>query len=332
MKWFTFVSVENIPDQWDDLAGENIFLKKCFLKHLEKVNPCGQTYNLLVQGGIPQAIYVDYRLRLNIFTFSVFTWKMPVRIMGIPCSVSKQGFSVRRGFEKPLLDHFWRKEGARLILNSMIDLPANRGETLPACLMEINWTSWKQYLESLRSPYRYRIKKARQKWQQVEVELVASQEFDLKCYRLYEEVFNRSEAKLEKLNLEFFKDLPLPSVLLKAKFKGQLLGFVQLVHNGPELIFLFIGFDHKLNRTFDIYFNILLEIVAFAIQKGYKIIDLGQTAEETKLKLGSKLLRKGMHLSHSWDILDKFANKHLDLFSYKVPRYNFHVFKDGREK
>lgn len=332
MNWFTFTSVEDIPAQWDDLVGDNIFLQRIFLKHLEKVNPCGQTYNILAQGGQTRVIYVDYRLKLNIFTFSTFTWKIPVRIMGIPCSVSKQGFNVRPGFEKPLVEHFKGKEGAKLILNSMVDLPANGGETLPACLMEVNWSNWEEYLKSLRSHYRYRIKKAREKWQQVEIELETSQDFDTRCYQLYEGVFNRSEAKLEKLTLEFFQGLPLPSVLLKAKFKGQLLGFVQLVDNGSELIFLFIGFDHKLNRTFDIYFNLLLEIVAFAIKKGYKTIDLGQTAEETKLKLGSRLLRKGMYLSHSRGFLDSLANSHLDLFSYKVPRYNFHVFKDGGEK
>ena len=40
MNWFTFTSVEDIPAQWDDLVGDNIFLQRIFLKHLEKVNPC----------------------------------------------------------------------------------------------------------------------------------------------------------------------------------------------------------------------------------------------------------------------------------------------------
>lgn len=332
MKWLTLTNVKELPDQWDELAGENIFLKKCFLEHLEKVNYCGQTYNLLLKDNQLQAAYVDYLLRLDVFTFSVISWNIPVRIMGIPCSVSKQGFSVRSGFEKLLVEHFRRKKGAKLILNSTTNLPAKRGETLPSCKMEVCWNNFNQYLKSLRSSYRYRVKKAQEKWQQVRIELIKPEDFDLSCYRLYEEVFNRSEEKLEKLNIDFFRAFPLPSVIIKASFNEKILGFIQLVENGSELIFLFIGFDHKLNRSFDIYNNLLLEIIKFAIDKGYKVIDLGQTAEETKLKLGSKLLRKGMYISHSMDWLDKLANRNINLLSYKVPAYDFHVFKEEGDK
>lgn len=331
MKWIILNYAEEIPSQWDQLAGENIFLKKCFLKHLEKVNPCGQTYNLLVESEQLQAIYVDYRLKLDIFTFSFLTLRIPVKIMGIPCSVSKQGFSVCPGFEKLLLDHFREKKGAKLILNSNVDLPAKQGNTLPTCKMEVRWSTFDEYLESLRSSYRHRLKKAQEKWQQVKVALVEPEVFDRDNYQLYEEVFLNSEAELEKLELDFFQQMPLTSVMIKASFKKQKLGFVQLVNNGTELIFLFIGFNHKLNITFDIYINLLLEIIRFAIDNKFKTIDLGQTAEETKLKLGSKLVSKSMYINHSNPWLDKFANQYINLLSYKVPEYNFRVFKYGGE-
>jgi len=332
MKWRIINSAQELPGQWDGLAGDNIFLKRCFLKHLETVNPCQQTYNLLAESGRLKAVYIDYRLKLDIFTYSFLRLKIPVTIMGIPCSVSKQGFSVEPGFERQLWEHFRAKKGAKLILNTGQDLPAKRGITLPACKMEIRWSNFSQYLESLRSPYRYRIKKAQEKWQDVTVDFLEPALFDAELYRLYEGVFNNSRVKLEKLKLGFFQQMPLPSVLIKASFQGQKLGFVQLVENGRELIFLFIGLNYELNRTFDIYLNLLLEIIRFAIDNGFKIIDLGQTAEETKLKLGSKLIKKGMYISHSNPLLDKLANQNINLFSYKMPSFNFHVFKSGGAK
>jgi len=327
MKWLTFNCAEDLPGQWDQLAGENIFLKRCFLKHLERVNPCYQTYNLLMETDQLKAGYVDYRLKLNIFTYSFLTLKIPVTIMGIPCSVSKQGFSVCPRYEKYILTHFQTKKGAKLILNSAIDLPAKQGNTLPSCNMKVEWPSFSQYLNSLRSPYRYRIKKAQKKWQDVKVDFIKPLAFDRDYYQLYVEVYSNSQAKLEKLNFEFFQQFPLPSIIIRATHKEQKLGFVQIVDNGTELIFLFIGFNHKLNSTFDIYLNLLLEIIGFAIDNRFKTIDLGQTAEETKLKLGSQLVRKSMYINHSNPLLEKLTKRYINLFSYQVPKYNFRVFK-----
>ncbi|MGI6224975.1 MAG: GNAT family N-acetyltransferase [Peptococcales bacterium] len=327
MKWSTVNFAEKLPCQWDELAGENIFLKQCFLKHLEKVNPCLQTYNFLKVDNQFQAIYVDYSLKLDIFTYSFFSLKIPVRIMGIPCSVSKQGFSVLRGFESELWEHFRAKSGAKLILNSSISLPVKGGDTLPTCKLTIQWSSFGEYLESLRSSYRYRIKKAQEKWQNVQVNFIKPDAFDKSLYELYEEVFNNSQAKLEKLNLDFFREISLPSVIIKARVEEETLGFVQLVTNGPELIFLFTGFNHQLNRKFDVYLNLLLEIIQFAIENKFTTLDLGQTSEETKLKLGSQLVRKTMYVSHSTLLLDKLVNKYIKFFSYQVPEYQFHVFK-----
>ena len=131
------------------------------------------------------------------------------------------------------------------------------------------------------------------------------------------------------MNFEFFQQQPLPSIIIIATHKEQKLGFAQVVDNGRELIFLFIGFSHKLNSTFDIYLNLLLEIIDFAIDNRFKTIDLGQTAEETKLKLGSELFTKGMYISHSNFLLDKLANQYINLFSYQIPIYDFRVFKMG---
>lgn len=39
-----FKNAVDIPEEWDDLTGSNIYLKKSFLAFMENVNPCKQRY------------------------------------------------------------------------------------------------------------------------------------------------------------------------------------------------------------------------------------------------------------------------------------------------
>jgi hypothetical protein len=328
MKWVTLTNSLELPNAWDLIATDNIFLKKSFLSHLQEVNPCQQSYSYLEDNGSLKAIYVDYRLKLDIFTYSFMHLKMPIRIMGIPCSVSRPGFVILSGFESQVMSHFHAKKGAKLILNSDVELPERSGVTLPTCKLSIKYSNLNDFLQAMRSPYRYRLNKAAKKWAGVTVECLPMQKFDHELYELYEQVQQKSDAKLEKLSLDFFSRLPLPAKLLKASFQGKLLGFVVVIENQQELFFLFTGFDYSLQVEFDIYLNLLLEIVKYGAEGGFKVIDLGQTAEETKMKLGARLFPKSMYLSHSNPLLQTLANNFINIFSYKPPNFDFHVFKE----
>jgi hypothetical protein len=327
MKWITLNESRKLPNSWDLMTGDNIFLKKNFLIHLEKVNPCRQMYSYLADGDSLKAIYVDYSLNLDIFTYSFLNLKLPVRIMGIPCSVSTPGFIVLPGFEPQLVSHFQAKKGAKLILNSDVILPVPQGSTLPTCELSINWTSLNDYLQAMRSHYRYRLNKGLKIWQSVLTEYLPLQKFDHQMYTLYEQVYEQSNAKLEKLSPEFFSQLPLPGKLIKASFQSRLLGFAIVIENRSELIFLFTGFDYRFQQEFDTYLNLLLEIVNYGVEKGFKTIDLGQTTEETKMRLGACLKYKSMYLSHSNPVLHTLSHKLINFLSYKPPDFNFQVFK-----
>ena len=327
MNWVTVSTSMELPEDWDGIAGDNIFLRRSFLSHLERVNPCGQRYGYLMEGGSIKVICVDYDLKLDIFTYSFLSLKLPVRIMGIPCSVSKPGFAVLPGFEASLAERFQTLKGAKLILNSNTKLPGAEGVTLPTCKLPLSWGSMEDFLGSMRSPYRYRLKKALKKWAGVEVEYLDPAEFDQDLYRMYEQVYEKSEAKLEKLSPEFFSRLPLPAKLIQASAQGRALGFAAVVENGPELIFLFTGFDYSLQARYDTYLNLLLEIVKYGLERGFSRIELGQTAEETKLKLGAALHPKSMYLFHSNPLINKLAGRLAGVLSYRPPNFDFHVFK-----
>lgn len=327
MKWTHSKGAQALPEEWDSLVGSNIFLKKNFLEHLESVNPCHQEYHLLYADGSLRACYADYTIKLDILTYSRFSFKLPVRVMGIPCSVSKQGFAFYKGYEDELLRHFEGEKGAKLILNSDMALSHPPAETLPACRMEIRWDTFSSYLASLRSHYRYRWQKAIKKWSDVTVEILEPSCFTKEMYTLYENVYNRSSFKLEKLSINFFQKLPLPAKLISARHNDTLLGFAVIVENTEELLFLFTGFDYSLVAHFDTYHNLLLEIVRYGISHKFQVIDFGQTAEDSKLKLGSNMHNKYLYVHHSNPVVNTIVRQVKGILSYKAPQHQYNVFK-----
>ena len=323
----SFTTAANLPDEWDVLAGENIFLRKRSLLTLEATNPCEQRYYLFSQAK-PDSLLVTYRLKLDILTYSFLSLKLPVTIVGIPCSVSKPGYHLGKATKGAVWQVVEDISGAKLVLNADDDLAIPgliQGTTLPTCKLAVRWTSFSEYLAAMRSHYRYRLKKALARWQEVQVqELANTGDFDEEMYQLYLQVYQKSEFKLEQLGIEFFRTFP--ARIIKFSHQGRTLAFVQLLENGDELIFVLGGFDYTLNLQYDIYLNILLEIVRRGIDGRFRTIDLGQTAEDTKLKLGSLQHRKYMYFGHANPMVNFFVSRYPELLSYREKDLQFNVF------
>ena len=323
----TIESANLLSGVWDKLAGDNILLRKEHLVQLENANPCNQKYHIF---GNPEAdsIVITYRLYLNIFTYGIANWKIPVTIIGIPCSVSKQGFSMGIKTKNQILEFVRNLKGSKLILNTenvSLDHFA-MGKTLPTCQLNIGWNTFEEYLLDMRSHYRYRAGKALKKWNQIQtVELEDNIEFDEELYQLYLQVYEKSDYKLEKLSIDFFKTFP--ARIIKFQESGNTLGFIQLLENKEELIFLMGGFDYGLNHRYDIYFNMLLKIIRLGIEGGYGTIDMGQTAEDTKMKLGCIRVEKFMYIHHSNRVVNFLVRRFIGLLSYKEKDFKYKVFR-----
>ncbi|MCR3922898.1 MAG: hypothetical protein NUK65_10370, partial [Firmicutes bacterium] len=76
-----------------------------------------------------------------------------------------------------------------------------------------------------------------------------------------------------------------------------------------------------------IYHNLLLEILQYGIERKFQVVDFGQTAEDSKLKLGCSLHSKYLCLHHSVSMLNLLAKKMTVFFSYQVPAQQYQVFK-----
>ncbi len=330
-----YCKAEHLPEVWDEIAGDNIFLHRNILIKLEEENPCSQLYHLSEQEKIA---LVSYKLRINLFTFTKnFSLTTQANIIGVPMSVAKSGYAFgdQQGkgngpsdLSKGAVFSTYIKslKGFWLLLNADDQLSLSQGNTLPSCKMEVRWESFEAYLESMRSHYRYRFKRALQRFAGIKVEELENNScFDEELYRLYLNVYERSKEKLEKLPMGFFTSFP--AKILKFTINGQVVAFVQLVENGEELIFLFGGFKHSINQKYDLYLNMLLQIVAYGLRKDFTQIDFGQTTEETKLKLGALQQPKHLYVHHGNRYINALLSKLVGKFSYRHYQVSHKVFK-----
>ena len=315
-----------LPVEWDVAAGGNLLLRREALLVLEETNPCGQLYHIVGRPG-PCSIAVTYRHKLDVLTYGIGSFRMPVTIIGIPCSVSSSGCHFGVGTEGALIDHLHRIRGTKLMLNT--DTGAKPGfvpgTTLPSSRLDVRWDSFSDYLAGMRSHYRYRITKAQSRWVDITESPVDNESFDDELYGLYENVFRRSRYKLEQLTPQFFKRFPSEIVVFTAG--GRPIAFVQMVRDGRELVFMFTGMDYSVSRQYDTYLNLLLYIVRKGIESGCRSIDLGQTTEDVKGRLGCRLVEKGLHAAHSGRMGNVLLRVLGGSLSYRRKGRDYNVFK-----
>jgi hypothetical protein len=319
--------IAEISSEWDDLASENPFLRRSNLAVLEETNPCDQQYHILQQAHNRVAV-VTYRHRLNCLTLGRGHLPLPVTIVGIPCSVSRCGYAPSTA--QWLLEKWIPSiKGITVVLNADESLHFQDTAchwTLPSCYLDIHWSSTSEYVASMRSPYRRRLNRALAAWHGVNVrQLNTPQQFDETLHALYRQVYKRSAFKLECLDIEFFRCYR--STLHVCRAEGQAIAFFQTVGNDEELIFMFGGMDYAQRDRYDIYINLLFEIIRYAIRQGYTHLDLGQTAEEAKLRLGCRLIPKRFVAAHSNRYVNWLMKKSSGLLAYRMPMSGHTVFR-----
>lgn len=311
-----------------DLAKGNVMLENFMelnqeliplLKLLEKINPCNQEYETE-----DNCILVSYSLKLNLLNFTEkFSLKMSVQIIGLPLSISEKGY----WGEETLIESLIKKrKGLKIILNGNPGFK-NPGRTLSTFVFENNFITFKEYLDSLRSPYRRRIKKALKKREKIRINRFEPNEFTEIHYELYKSIMNRTQNPLESLPLEFFTDYDAELYEFADIESNEVIGFIQLKELRGNLVFLFGGFRKEDNDRYDIYYNMLLKIIETGIEKKVKRIEFGQTAEESKLKIGCREVPEYLCVHHSNPVLNWAIQGLLPLFSYKPYKIDHHVFK-----
>lgn len=321
-------SSKELHNDWNNFAND-YFQTKEFLEHCEKFNPCNQLYYQLFQNGKFVAGAVIYSLRVDLLTYLRIKSPIKMNIVGIPASVSAESLIGDKKNKEILKKYISEnQQGLLLFLNLKDEVNIKKiasGKTLPTIVIKNNFKSWEEYKSKLRSHYRRRINLL-EKNKNINLIETSCNEFTEEMHQQYLQVYNKSNDKLEKLNFAFFKNLPENFKLTLCKKEDQLLGWNISTSYKNKFYFFLGGIDYKFNNQNNTYLLLLVNLLKTGIEQNYDFIDLGQTAETPKLRMGGLIEPRYMQAKHSNYLLNKLFLKFQHIFEYNKKIEQVKVF------
>ena len=197
--------------------------------------------------------------------------------------------------------------------------------TQPNMLFDIpnHWKSEQDYINALSKKYRDQYKRARKKAEGIEkrkMHLEDIIEYEETIYDLYHHVAKNAHFNtffLPKDHFRTFKEILEDKFLFYGYFLDKkLIGFNTLIKNGEVMDTYFLGYDDSIQREKMLYLNMLYDMVAYSINKGFNEIIFARTALEIKSSIGAKPQEMFGFAKHSNSIADLAFEK---VFCYLEP-------------
>lgn len=197
--------------------------------------------------------------------------------------------------------------------------------TQPNMIFDIptHWKTEQDYINALSKKYRDQYKRARKKANgvvKIKMHLEDIIKHEETIYDLYFHVAKNAYFNTFFLAKNHFQSL---KEILKDKFlfygyflDEKLIGFNTIIKNGEVMDTYFLGYDESIQREKMLYLNMLYDIIAYSINKGFKEIVFARTALEIKSAVGAKPQEMFGYMKHSNIILDTVIEK---LFCYLEP-------------
>jgi len=256
--------------------------------------------------------------------------RLRVLFCGLPISIGKHSIAFAPGVDsRPVIGRLvkemeWiaRLEGTRFlcvkefmsdettVMDELCKHGFMRAPSLPYARLPLRWSSFDAYLAEMRHGYRRPILKSMKKvglpgtgkesrgaQPAGEARLVVGgtqicspQRF----HELYSNVMRRAGVKLEVLPLHFFDRLNANldgELQMIAVTRGlEVLGAALCAVSSGRMTFLLTGLDYASRDQYDVYFNLVYGIVRAAIEQGCTTLDLGQTSEWVKSRMGAEFI------------------------------------------
>lgn len=304
-----FASIHEIPESvWDGLLAEDWpYNTHRLIRAVEdaRVESSRFWYLLFYDGDRPiaSAVLSAFTVSLGIFLSKRLERFLGIDVLfcGLPASFGQSNVVLTDGV-LPLLvremESIARETGLRFLcikeftqseVPSLEPFGFFRGYSIPYMSMQIRWSSFDDYLRSLRHSYRRHIRRSMAKLAPARVviggpEVVSPARF----HQLYRNVMARAETKLEVFNEAFFERLwaELDLQIVAVVDGDAVLGAALLVKTGSTLHFMLVGLPEAQRTPHDIYFNLLYAIVDQAIRQRCTRLNLGQTAYWGKQQIG----------------------------------------------
>jgi hypothetical protein len=325
-----FFTANNLPIEWGSLYGDHPLFTRQFLAHLEKTNAVDQKYYLLMDDAEELWGACFYRGILPM-RFGPIVVKPKTTFCSLPMPFhSEKGFRPEGCINKItiLMDDLW--PGFQLIVgmkSQSVNIPGwTWKRQLVTVSQSLNYESFEHYTKEMRSRYRNKLIVRRKKWKGIEISQHTGNDFDLNEYKLYYDLLKNVQYPTEVMSCEFFQEMPLPHLFIKAQRQDIVLAWALLIPFGKELYMLFCGINRKYRNQYDSYHNLLCEVVKFGIAGGYNKLYLGQTAEIAKIEIGGVPEERYMLMRHTNPLINSLIGK-TPFFSNRINNPEQHLFR-----
>jgi predicted N-acyltransferase len=171
-----------------------------------------------------------------------------------------------------------------------------RGPSLPMNRFQGSACSIDEFAATLRSHYRYKLRRSQRRFAESGLRARTLEGrailpvYSAEMHRLYELVGERAEVRTDLLPRAFFVELVrrMPrNVALHVVDDGPTpIAFALTLFDAENCRNLYIGYDCEREDQADLYFNLMLQQLDFALSRRTKRVVLGQTADEFKSRIG----------------------------------------------
>ena len=199
-----------------------------------------------------------------------------------------------------------------------------------------HWKSEEDYLGDMTSKYRVRFRRSRKKFDGLTKRPMTLEEIGERrneMYDLYFGIANNSGFNLFHLNPDYLPELKASlgdQLIVTGYFDGSaLVGFTTFVKSGHHGEAHFIGFKDELNRTHQLYQNMLYDMVVFGIESGMSKIDFARTAMEIKSTVGAVPETLYCYMRHQKAVHNTFVPKLFQLLNPEEEWVQRHPFKES---
>jgi hypothetical protein len=121
-------------------------------------------------------------------------------------------------------------------------------------------------------------------------------------FALFWQTYERAETRFERLNRRFFELIARAPqshfVLLRETHSGELVAFMLCFELGRKVINKFIGIDYRRPREWLLYFRLWDAALDWALARGARAIQSGQTGYAPKIETGHRLVPLTNYCAH----------------------------------
>jgi predicted N-acyltransferase len=207
----------------------------------------------------------------------------------------------------------------------------------PKMILTLNpaWKTMDDYMESLKSKYRVRARKALEKSKHItkkvfEIDDIAQHRDTI--HALYKNVSDQADFNAFVLHPQYFENLKHAfghNMTFTTYWKDEvMIAFFTSIKNYDVLDAHFLGYDPNLNAEYQLYLNMLYDLTEEGIRKRVRSVDMSRTAVEIKSTVGAVPHEMYLYLRHTNHVINKTVDS---ILSFVKPEADFVIRSPFRE-